>query len=477
MNRQRNTITLILIGILVALALYIALPLNQPSSLVRSRTNDPNAGSTPLDLRLGLDLRGGTQVLLQADLAEGQVLADGAMETAKQIIDNRVNGLGVAEANVQQQGADRVIVELPGINNPDQAIETVRSTGQLEFVDPGGAQLGQGMIINTTHKPTAVADALSGATGASVTSQQTPYPDLVFNTAMTGDVLKSAIAYQDELGQWQISFETTSDGADKFLAYTSSHIGQPMAIVLDGLVLSAPTIQGQISTQGQITGQFSKDEAESLAVQMRYGALPVPLKVVDVRTIGASLGQDSVARSLRAGLLGLIAVFLFVLILYRSAGVVAAGALLCYIILTVAVYKLIPVTLTLPGMAGFFLSVGMAIDANILIFERMKDELRNGRNARMAIESGFTRAFPAILDSNLSTLISSAVLFWFGSTFGASPVRGFAINLAIGVALSLFSSVFITRTIMRALPAEFVTSSFMKRLAKQRQLPRQQQPA
>ncbi len=392
MNKQRNTITLILIGILVALALYVTLPLNQPSSIVRSRTNDPSAASTPLDLRLGLDLRGGTQVLLEADIPEGQVMAEGAMETAKQIIDNRVNGLGVVEANVQQQGADRVIVELPGINNPDQAIETVRSTGQLEFVDPGPLQLGQGMIINTTNKPNAVADAVAGENGA-VASQQAPYPDQVFNTAMTGDVLKSAIAYQDQVGQWQISFETTPDGADKMLAYTSSHLGQPMAIVLDGLVLSAPTIQGQISTQGQITGQFTQEEAESLAVQMRYGALPVPLKVVDVRTIGASLGQDSVARSLRAGLLGLVAVFLFVLILYQSAGVVAAVALLCYIILTLAVYKLIPVTLTLPGIAAFFLSVGMAIDANILIFERMKDELRNGRNSRMAIESGFRAPF------------------------------------------------------------------------------------
>ncbi len=241
-------------------------------------------------MRLGLDLRGGTQVLLEADIPEGQVMAEGAMETAKQIIDTRVNGLGVVEANVQQQGADRVIVELPGINNPDQAIETVRSTGQLEFVDPGPLQLGQGMIINTTNKPNAVADAVAGENGA-VASQQAPYPDQVFNTAMTGDVLKSAIAYQDQVGQWQISFETTPDGADKMLAYTSSHLGQPMAIVLDGLVLSAPTIQGQISTQGQITGQFTQEEAESLAVQMRYGALPVPLKVVDVRTLAPALAR------------------------------------------------------------------------------------------------------------------------------------------------------------------------------------------
>ncbi len=221
-------------------------------------------------------------------------------------------------------------------------------------------------------------------------------------------------------------------------------------------------IQGQISDQGSITGQFTQDEAQSLAVQMRYGALPVPLQVVDTRSVGASLGQDSVAMSLRAGIVGLIAVFIFVIALYRSAGLVAAGALVIYVILNLAVFKIVPVTLTLPGIAAFFLSVGMAVDANILIFERMKEELRNGRSPRLAIEAGFSRAFPAILDSNLSTLISSAVLFWFGSTFGASSVRGFAINLAIGVGLSLFCSVFVTRTFMRALPAEFVTSSFQR---------------
>ncbi len=460
MNSRTNTITLVLVALLMALALYIVLPLNQPGWLVRSRTTDLTAEPTMLDLRLGLDLRGGTQVLLEAAPAEGQTLDEGAMQTAKRIIDNRVNGLGVTEANVQVQGGGRIIVELPGINNPDQAIETVRSTGQLEFVDPGQTTLFQGMIINTTNRPDAVAQAQEGLASGAITPDQIPYPNQVFQTAMTGEVLRSALAFQDQFGQWQIQFETSAAGSEQFLAYTSANIGRPMAIVLDGRVLSAPRIQAAISDTGTITGQFTREEAESLAVQMQYGALPVPLEVVDIRTVGASLGADSVAESLRAGLVGLVAVFLFVLLLYRSAGVVAALALLCYIILNLAVFKVIPVTLTLPGIAGFILSVGMAVDANILIFERMKEELRNGRPARTSIEAGFQRAFPAILDSNLSTLISSTVLFWFGSTFGASAVRGFAINLAIGVALSLFSSVFLTRTFMRALPAEFVTSSF-----------------
>lgn len=465
MNNRNNTILLAIILAVVLLALFVVLPLGQPAWLVRSRPSVDGAQSNALDLRLGLDLRGGTQVLLEAVVPEGGTLDSDAMDTAKTIIDNRVNGLGVTEANVQRQGDDRIIVELPGIDNADQAVETVRSTGQLEFVDPGDFTLGQGMIINTTNKPNAVAEAQEGIAAGRVDPNAIPYPDQIFQTAMTGDVLSGAAAYQDQFGSWQISFETTDTGADKFLAYTSANIGRPMAIVLDGRVLSAPNIQSGISDQGQITGQFTQEEAESLAVQMRYGALPVPLQVVDIRSVGASLGQDSVDQSLRAGIVGLIAVFLFVILLYRSAGLVAAAALLCYVILTLAVYKMVPVTLTLPGLAGFFLSVGMAVDANILIFERMKDELRSGRSPRLSIESGFTRALPAIIDSNLSTLISAAVLFWFGSTFGASTVRGFSINLAIGVILTLISSVFITRTFMRALPAEFVTSSLLPKAA------------
>ena len=448
---RNNTITLVLIFLLVLVALYIVLPVDHPAWLERSRSADPNVQREFLDLRLGLDLRGGTQVLLEADLPEGQAIPEGAIEAAKTIVENRVNGLGVAEAVVQVQGENRIIVELPGVSNPDQAVETLRSTGQLEFVDPAGTQLGKDMVINTTNRPTAAQEFIQTA-GVSNTNTlaSAPYPDQVFTTVMTGEILRNAIATQDQFNQWQINFDLTSEGSQTFGEYTSSHIGQPLVIVLDGRVLSAPTIQSAITTgTGVITGQFGREEAESLAVQMRYGSLPVPLKPIDTRNIGASLGQDSLQRSLRAGIIGLIAVFIFMLILYRLPGLLACIALAIYILFNLAVFKLIPVTLTLPGVAGFILSIGIAVDANILIFERMKEELRAGRPLRTAVEAGFNRAWPAILDSNLSSLITCAVLFWFGSTFGASIVKGFAITLAIGIGLSMFSAVVVTRAMMR----------------------------
>jgi protein-export membrane protein SecD len=402
-------------------------------------------------LTLGLDLQGGTQVLLESDLPPGQEVEEGALETAKVVVEQRVNGLGVSEPNVQTQGDNRIMVELPGISNPDQAIQTIRSTGQLEFVEPLNQQMMDGMIINTTNRPTAVAQAVAQAEAQGVLAQELfiPYPDQIFDTVMTGDILRTAIATQDQFGQWQIQFELTGPGSDQFFAYTSANVGRPLVIVLDGRVLSAPVINQAISNNGVITGRFSRDEAESLAIQMRYGALPIPLQVVDVRTIGATLGADSVARSLQAGIVGMAMVVLFMLLLYRLPGLLANLALVMYVALNMSVYKLLPVTLTLAGIAGFLLSIGMAVDANILIFERMKEELRNGRSLRLAVETGFSRAWPAIRDGNLSTLISCAVLAWFGGNFGASVVLGFAITLAIGVVLSMFTAVFVTRTFMR----------------------------
>lgn len=453
--RNHSTISLVLVFLLALLALYIVLPVDHPSWLERSRATDPNVKRELLDLKLGLDLRGGTQVLLEADLPEGRTLGEGDINAAKAIVENRVNGLGVAEAIVQVQGNDRLIVELPGVNNADQAVETIRSTGQLEFVDPGGKTLTSGIIINTTNNPNAIAKAQTGIEDGTISANAIPYPNDVFNTAMTGDVLSGAVAAPDQFNKWAINFTLTSDGSSKFLEYTRSHIGQAMAIVLDGRVLSAPTINGAISNNGQITGQFTQAEAESLAIQMRYGALPVPLKVSDIRTIGASLGQDSVNKSVRAALVGLTAVCIFMIVLYHLPGLLAVVALILYILFNLAVYKLIPVTLTLPGIAGFILSIGMAVDANILIFERMKEELRAGRSVRVAVETSFVRAWPAIRDSNLSSIITCVVLFWFGNTFGASSVKGFAITLVCGVLLSMFSAILVTRTFMRAFLSGF----------------------
>jgi preprotein translocase subunit SecD len=460
---MRNHVVALVAILLIALAaIYIVFfPSDlQPTWLQRSVI--PDAPKNLLDLRLGLDLRGGTQVLLESDLPAGTEIPAGAMATAKTIVENRVNGLGVAEAVVQAQGDNRIIAELPGVNNPEQAIETIRSTGQLEFVDPAGSVLTQGIIINTTNRPTVVSETLSAG---NVDPSLAPYGARIFSTVMTGEILRTAVAVQDQFNQWQINFQLTSDGSNQFFDFTSQHIGQPMAIVLDGRVLSAPTIQAAIRDNGVITGQFSQTEAESLAVQMRYGALPVPLKVIDVRTIGATLGQDSLQRSLYAGIVGLVAVCIFMVAMYRFPGILACVALLLYIVLNLAIFKLIPVTLTLPGIAGFILSIGIAVDANILIFERMKEELRAGRSIRLAVETGFVRAWPAIFDSNLSALITCAVLFWFGNTFGASTVKGFAITLAIGVSLSMFSAIVVTRTMMRTL-----LSSGSQRLMESREL-------
>lgn len=447
---RNSTIPLVLVLLLAAVTLYLVLPVDHPVWVERAFSL---GSETPRDLstfKLGLDLQGGTQVLLEADLAEGQVLDEGAMSAAKTIVENRVNGLGVSEAVVQAQGDNRLIVELPGVDNPDQAVETLRSTGQLEFVNPAGAALGQGMVINTSNRPTVADDLQAEIAAGNATPENIPYPGRVFETVMTGDVLRNAIASQDQFAQWVINFELTGPGSDQFYEYTRTHIGQPMAIVLDGRVLSAPTINAAIRDTGTISGAFTEEEADSLAIQMRYGALPVPLRVVDIHTIGASLGQESVDTSLRAGILGIVAVLLFMLLMYRLPGLLSDFALIIYVLLNLVVFKLLPVTLTLPGIAGFILSVGMATDANILIFERMKEELRSGRSLRLAVEAGFSRAWLAIRDGNLSTLISCAVLYWFGNTFGASVVKGFAVTLTIGVLLSMFTAITISRTFMRA---------------------------
>lgn len=448
---MRNQIVLVVVVLfLFAAGLFVALPIDHPLWLEEGLAPGEDTQRDIRELTLGLDLRGGTQILLETDISEDQSLPDDALNSAKIIVEQRVNGLGLTEPTVQLQGERRMIVELPGVKNPDQAIETIRSTGQLEFIDPGNRVLRTHDFINTTNRATAVSALQEAVVAGEAAPQPIPYPDEVFNTVMTGDILQTAIATQDEYGFWQIQFDLTSDGSDQFFAYTREHIGDVLAIVLDGRVLSTPVINAAINENGIINGDFSQEEADSLAIQMRYGALPIPLQVVDVRTIGASLGQDSIDRSLQAGLIGGMLILLFMVLLYRLPGFLADIALAIYVTLNLAMYKLIPVTLTLPGIAGFILSIGMAVDANILIFERMKEELRNGRSLRLAVETGFSRAWPAIRDGNLSTLISCAVLYWFGNNFGASIVKGFAITLAVGVLLSMFTAVFVTRTFMRS---------------------------
>jgi protein-export membrane protein SecD len=442
--RSRNTLVLMLILLLAALVLFIVLPIQHPRFTTQLLFWQPEE-TRDLKIKQGLDLQGGTQVLLEAKPPVGQVVTAEDLQAAKTIVERRVNALGVTEPLVQLQGENRIIVELPGINNPEQAVQTLRSTGQLEFVEiPAGVTVNAGDYIRTSNNP----DAPSAERLA---ASPNPFPEQTFTTIMTGAELATAGTQLDQLGSPVITFALKDEGKQTFASYTASHVGQVLAIVLDNIVLSAPSINSAIPDgQGEITGRFTLEEAQNLAVQMRYGALPVPLEVVNRTTIGATLGADSVRKSIMAGLIGLGAVLVFMTVYYRLPGSLAALALVLYAGINLALYKLIPITLTLPGIAGFLLSTGMAVDANILIFERMKEELRWGRSTRQAVEAGFSRAWTSILDSNLSTLIICLILWLFGRTFGAQAVLGFAVTLGIGVLVSMFTAVVVTRTLMRA---------------------------
>jgi preprotein translocase subunit SecD len=261
--------------------------------------------------------------------------------------------------------------------------------------------------------------------------------------------LDTASVTRSSAGAYQIAFVLKSDSSDVFAEYTTTHTKQYLAIVLDKVIVSAPIIENPITSgQGVISGTFTQAEAQTLAVQLRSGALPIPIKVVESRTVGATLGEESIRKSLLAGIIGLSVVILFMAFNYQIPGLIADLALICYALFSLMVFKMIPVTLTLPGIAGFILSVGMAVDANVLIFERLKEELRAGRNLRQAIDLAWSRAWPSIRDSNTSTLITCLILWFFGNTFGASMVKGFSVTLALGVGISLFTAIIVTRTFL-----------------------------
>ena len=381
-----------------------------------------------LNVKLGLDLKGGTNLTLRADvsdIAAGE--RDKALEAVKEVVERRVNFFGVAEPVVQTskvEGDYRIIVELPGVTNIDEAKNLVGQTAKLEFREFKESEVAAGTI------PT-IANTKS--------------------TGITGKDLKSAAAdFQqsqspDSTGGPVVRFELTGPGAKKFSEVTKKLIGKPLVVFLDDVPVSAPIVQSEISNEGVITG-VSSDDAKRLAIQLSAGALPVKkIDIISEKTIGPTLGQTSINRSLIAGIVGFIAIAIFMIVYYRLLGLLAVAVLLLYALYVLAIFKLIPVTLTLAGIAGFILSVGMAVDANILIFERMKEELRVGRARAEAIEIGFTRAWSSIRDSNFSSLITATILFWFGT----GSVKGFAVALAIGVIISMFTAITVTRTLLR----------------------------
>jgi len=375
---------------------------------------------------LGLDLQGGTHLVLQADMskAPGQD-ANEVLKGVIQVLDRRVNAYGVAEPVIQSQGSDRVIVELPGVKDIEEAKKLIGQTAQLDFreYDPSTQQW-------------------KIATGTGLDGQE---------KELTGKYFRpnAQVVFEQRSNQPQVAFEFDDEGSALFEQITRRLIGKPLGIFLDNQLISSPTVQAVISRNGVITGMRLND-ARTLAIQMNAGAVPVPISIVEERTVDATLGSDSVRKSIIAGEIALLVVALFMVMYYRLPGLVATLALCVYTVLTLALFELMPVTLTLAGIAGFILSIGMAVDANILIFERMREELRWGKDVGPAVRAGFDRAWTSIRDSNSSTLITCLILYWFGQNFGASLITGFALTLAIGVVISLFSAIFVTRGLLTA---------------------------
>jgi preprotein translocase subunit SecD len=427
--RRGTALLLLLIVILAACAAYIDWP-NTPGIHILGINHD-------FKVNLGLDLQGGVRALLVPSNPNEQV-TDETIQAARNLIEQRVNGgLGVSEPSirVQQNGNQYSIsVELPGFNtgNQTQALQTLLQAGNLEFWDTGSTPLAE----NSTFDPSQYTSTNPGGK---------PW--------FTGkDLDPSQIGVStDSSGQLQINFAMKGDAVSKFGQFTQQHIGDYLTVTLDRKVIQSAVIQSAINGPGVITGRFTLQEAQSIATVLRYGALPIALKIASLQTVGPTLGTDSIQKSLIAGAIGLGMVVLFMLLYYRLPGLLADLALALYAGLTFAVFKLIGVTLTLAGIAGFILSIGMAVDANVLIFERVKEELRAGRLLAAAIEAGWKRAWPSIRDSNFSTIITCLVLFFFGNTFGATIISGFATTLILGVLISMFTAIVVTRTFLNVL--------------------------
>lgn len=385
-----------------------------------------------IPFQLGLDVQGGIQLLYNADLssvASGE--QDSAMQGLRDVIERRVNLFGVTEPSIQTEGSGqtrRLVVELAGIQDPNEAIRLIGQTPYLEFREPR-----EDYQTVVDHNRMALEEKKG--------TLEDPFQP----TQLTGRYLKKAGVEFDQFQKPVISLQFNEEGASLFSELTGRLVGKPMAIYLDGQPLQAPVVQQKIEGgRAQITGSFTNEEASRVARDLNAGALPLPIALVSQQSVGAALGGESLRKSMEAGVMGLVVVVLFVIVFYRFSGVFASLALLFYVVSMLTLFKLIPVTLTLAGIAGFLLSIGIAVDANILIFSRTKEELKAGKSFAVALQEGFARAWPSIRDGNVTALLVSFVLFWFGSSF----VKGFAFTLSLGILLSMFSAIFITRNFL-----------------------------
>ena len=440
MQKQRSILALIFVLIIAAITVIVTMP-----------------------TRLGLDLQGGSQLTIQVKTTPTIPKIDqGMLEAVRRIVENRVNGLGVSEALVQTVGEDQILVQLPGVNDPQQAERVLGGTAKLEFQEqlPGTEaqlaierQLQQELLIKQAELKISNNEAAIKENQAALKRSNEAIAKLFKSSGLGGENLKDAQPQPLASGNnWNVGLVFDSPGGELFAQLTKNlaGTGRSIGIFLDERMISSPVVGVEFAQTGitggsaVIQGNFTTQEANDLAVQLRGGALPVPVEIIENRTIGASLGRDSIQSSINAGIGGLVLVLIFMVAYYRLPGVIANIALLIYALLTWASFVLLGVTLTLPGIAGFVLSIGMAVDANVLIFERTREELRAGKSLYRSIESGFYRAFSSILDGNVTTVIACVALF----SLGAGLVKGFAVTLGLGVVVSMFTAITCSRTLL-----------------------------
>lgn len=445
-QKQRN---FIILGIIILLAIFtvnLAYPnyfnrgidfLNEKFSLKL-----PHFWEKPF--KLGLDLQGGTHLVYEADLSNLERKDySSAMQGLRDVIERRINLFGVQEPIVQTQeigGHYRLIVELAGVKDPAEAVREIGKTPFLEFREPKEnfeeIMKKRSELVGKTEEEI-----------KKIENWELALEDPFQPTPLTGQYLEKAeLGFDPTTHEPVVQLKFNKEGTKLFRELTQKHLKEPIAIYIDQILISSPIVQEEITGgKAQISGKFTIEEAKELARNLNAGALPVPIDLISQKTIGPTLGQVSLEKSLRAGVVGFLAIVLFLILFYRFSGVIASLSLVIYVSLVLALFKLIPVTLTLAGIGGFILSMGMAVDANILIFSRMREELGQGKAFSPALEEGFQRAWPSIRDSNLTTLLVAAILFGFGAGF----VKGFALTLSLGILVSMFSAIFVTRTFLR----------------------------
>lgn len=409
-----------------------------------------------MPITLGLDLQGGTRLVLEAYDSGSIKVTDDSVSGVVAVIRNRIDALGVTEPTIQRKGKSQVIVELPGIKDPDRAIKVIGDTAQLEFVEsewaPGDEKVLSQKKVEEFYGKGARLDKVKEYRGSEVVSER---PIILKSTVLTGADLKGAWPGIDSYGNPVVDIEFNAKGSGSFANITTRNVGKPLAILLDKKIISAPNIREPIAGgRAQISGNFTIDEVQDLVVKLKAGALPVPVRVIENRVIGPTLGKDSIDKSKFAGMIGIAFIIFFMVSYYRYPGFIADLALVIYCLINVAILSLLRTTLTLPGIAGFLLTIGMAVDTNIIIFERLKEELNTGKTLALAIETSFKRAFTAIFDSHVTTLIAAATLFWLGT----GTIKGFAVTLSVGIVASLFTALTITHMMLEmSVDAKIIT--------------------